>query len=72
MLYSTSGIIENLDSGASTALRIFIARVKNAILENQNEDVSDDWQIDNWGGGGGNLIFVYASVKKAKIHIHKN
>ena len=53
MLYSTSGIIENLDSGAFTALRIFIARAKNAILENQNEDVSDDWQIDNWGGGGG-------------------
>ena len=23
-------------------------------------------------GGGGNLIFVYVPVKKAKIHIHKN
>ena len=32
MLYSTSGVIENLDSGAFIALRIFRARVKNAIL----------------------------------------
>ena len=48
MLYSTSGIIENSDSDAFIALRIFRARVKNAILENQNEGVSDDWQVDNF------------------------
>ena len=48
MLYSTSGIIENLDSGALFALKIFRARVKNAILENQNEGVSDDWKVDNF------------------------
>ena len=33
MFYSTSDTIENLDLGAFIPLRIFIATVKNAILE---------------------------------------
>ena len=28
--------------------RKFRARARNAILENQNEGVSDDWQVDNF------------------------
>ena len=48
MLYSTSGILENLDPGTFVSLRIFRSRVKNAILENQNEGVSDDWLADNF------------------------
>ena len=48
MLYSTSVIIENLVSGEFIALRIFKARAKSAILENQNEGVSDNWQVDNF------------------------
>ena len=48
MLYSTSGIIKKLHSGAFIALRIFRTRVKNAILKNQNEGISDDWHVENF------------------------
>ena len=63
MLYSTSGIIENLDSGALFALKIFRARVKNAILENQNEGISDDWKVDN---------FVLNKIKGLRSSLPRN
>ena len=70
MLYSTSGIIANLASGTFIAFRIFRAtskgeELKNAILENQNKGVSDDWQVDNFvlnkikGLQSPNILIIY-------------
>ena len=48
MLYSTTGIIDNVEKSKITSLKLFRNKVRSAILGCQNEGEGSEWEIDNF------------------------